>query len=90
MSRTHPPCRYISEILLVTNPFKRIQGLYDDDVKNKYKGCNWHRAVSCVQPLRKYPLLPATEAIPVLRHSEMPPLRTRGAAGQPLDPPSIF
>lgn len=32
---------YINEILLVSNPFKRIEGLYDSSVMDQYKGCNW-------------------------------------------------
>ena len=33
--------RYIAEILLATNPFKQIEGMYDDDVKCMYKGGDW-------------------------------------------------
>lgn len=32
---------YISEILIVTNPFKRIPGIYDEEVMKQYKGGNW-------------------------------------------------
>ena len=34
---------YISEILIVTNPFKRIPGMYDQDVMEQYKGGNWNK-----------------------------------------------
>ena len=32
---------YISEILLVVNPFKEIPGAYDDETLAKYKGGAW-------------------------------------------------
>jgi len=32
---------YISQLLIVINPFKRIEGIYDDAVKEIYKGANW-------------------------------------------------
>ncbi|KAL3932462.1 MAG: hypothetical protein SGPRY_000692 [Prymnesium sp.] len=32
---------YISEILIAVNPFKFIEGLYSDEMKQKYKGNNW-------------------------------------------------
>ena len=34
---------YISEILIVTNPFKRIPGIYDEEVMKQYKGGNWNK-----------------------------------------------
>ena len=32
---------YISQLLIAVNPFKRIPGVYDDSVKEVYKGANW-------------------------------------------------
>ena len=32
---------YISQLLIAVNPFKVIDGLYDERRKEMYKGCNW-------------------------------------------------
>ena len=33
--------RYISQLLIAVNPFKFIDGLYDEKRKETYRGCNW-------------------------------------------------
>ena len=33
--------RYISQLLIAVNPFKQIDGLYDEARKEVYRGCNW-------------------------------------------------
>ena len=32
---------YISQLLIAVNPFKHIDGMYDEKRKEVYKGCNW-------------------------------------------------
>ena len=39
---------YISEILIITNPFKRIPGLYDEEVMKQYKARRTH---TCTAPM---------------------------------------
>ena len=32
---------YISQLLIAVNPFKVVDGLYSEEAKERYRGCNW-------------------------------------------------